>query len=112
MVRISFFTCVFLIGLRLAIGWHFFFEGVAKYESLKKEGADGAKTFTSASYFAEAEGPLGPKIREAIGDANLETLAKLKPAASGDNQPASAKMPTALAKEWDDYLKIFVDTYK
>lgn len=112
MVRISFFTCVFLIGLRLVIGWHFFFEGVAKYESLKKEGAEGAKVFTSEGYFAEAEGPLGPKMREIIGDPNLKTLANLKLAGSGENRPANAKMPVALAKEWDDYLKAFLDTYK
>src|SRR5580700_1399588 len=101
MVRISFFTCLFLICLRLVIGWHFFFEGVAKYESLQHEGsALGSKPFTSAGYFNEAEGPLGPVIRDYIGDEDHKAIAKLT------SEPPD-KMPAALAREWDEYLANF-----
>ncbi len=111
MVRIGFFTCVFLIALRLAIGWHFFFEGLNKYESTKGEGSDRIKPFTSSTYFAGAEGPLAPKFREFFGNPDDETIAKLKPVETGDENPA-AKMPPAFAKEWEAYLRKFVDDYK
>jgi len=111
MVRISFLTCVFLVGLRLVIGWHFFFEGVNKYESTLNEGAETYKPFSSAGYFAEAEGPLGPLMRDFIGDADKETLAKLKLAEANGDKP-SAKMPAPLGAEWDTYAKQFSDFYK
>ena len=111
MVRIGFLTCVFLIGLRLVIGWHFFFEGLNKYESTKHEGSERTKPFTSSSYFAGAEGPLAPKFREEFGHPDGDLLAKLKLADVSDDKPA-AKMPAALAKEWDAYLRKFIDDYK
>ncbi len=110
MVRISFITCVFLVGLRLVIGWHFFFEGVNKYQSMQRVGAETSKPFSSKGYFAEAEGPLGPSIRGFIGDEDAKTLAKLTLAETSDDKP-SARMPVALAKEWDDYARQFADFY-
>ena len=110
MVRISFLTCVFLVGLRLVIGWHFFFEGVNKYQSTLNEGAENYKPFSSAGYFAEAEGPLGPIMRDFIGDADAIALSKLKLAESSDDNPAS-RMPKTLAVEWDAYARQFGDFY-
>jgi uncharacterized membrane protein YphA (DoxX/SURF4 family) len=106
MVRISFLTCVFLIGLRLVIGWHFFFEGVSKYESMQHEGSVNSKPFTSAGYFNEAEGPLGPAIRNYIGDEDAKAIAKLT-----QEKDAPDKMPAALAQEWDDYFVTFTAYY-
>jgi uncharacterized membrane protein YphA (DoxX/SURF4 family) len=104
MVRISFLTCVFLIGLRLVIGWHFFFEGVSKYESMQHEGSVNSKPFTSAGYFNEAEGPLGPAIRNFIGDEDAKAIAKL-------TEAAPDKMPTAVEQEWDEYFGTFTAYY-
>jgi uncharacterized membrane protein YphA (DoxX/SURF4 family) len=106
MVRISFFTCLFLVCLRLVIGWHFFFEGLDKYESLKDEGKETGKPFTSAGYFAEAEGPLGPSIRGFIGDPDAVALSKLTLVEPGDANLA-AQMPAALGASWDDYGRQF-----
>lgn len=111
MVRIGFLTCVFLIGLRLVIGWHFFFEGLNKYESTQRGESERSKPFTSSSYFAGAQGPLGSDFREFFGDPDNETLDKLKLVDSNDDKP-TARMPTLLATEWDGYLKKFVEDYK
>ena len=35
MVRIGFVTCVLLVGLRLAIGWHVSYEGLNKYDGYR-----------------------------------------------------------------------------
>ena len=111
MVRISFLTCIFLIGLRLVIGWHFFFEGIYKVRTNNIGEAEISKPFSSVGYFAEAEGPLGPKIREIIGDPDAIAIQKLTLAGAVDDKPVS-KMPVVLAAEWDTYLKTLVDEYK
>jgi uncharacterized membrane protein YphA (DoxX/SURF4 family) len=111
MVRISFITCVFLVCLRLAIGWHFFFEGLNKYESAQRGKTDYSRPFTSAPYFAQAQGPLASMAQDKIGTADSEALAKLKLSNLTADKPA-AQMPAALANEWDTYLARFKDEYK
>ena len=58
-----------LLALRLAIGWHFLFEGLHKVQSEYTGVTDTNRVFTSEPYFAVAEGPLGEQLRkEYIGD--------------------------------------------
>ena len=76
----------FSIGLRLVIGWHFFFEGVSKYESTQHAGAANSKPFTSKGYFAEAAGPAGPLMRDFIGDDDAVAIAKLTPVPASRRQ--------------------------
>ena len=47
----------FLLALRLAIGWHFTFEGLHKVHSLYVGDTDTTKPFTSAGYFNIGDGP-------------------------------------------------------
>ena len=72
----GFFTMVLLVLLRLAIGWHFFFEGAHKLDTF----AIGANTstnkvFSSAGYFREAPGPLAAEMRKHLGDPDDDALA-------------------------------------
>ncbi len=58
-----------LLALRLAIGWHFLFEGLHKVQSTYVGPTDTNKVFTSEPYFAVAEGPFGEALRkEYLGD--------------------------------------------
>ena len=58
-----------ILALRLAIGWHFLFEGLHKVQSEYTGVTDTNKVFTSEPYFAAAEGPLGEQLRKRyIGD--------------------------------------------
>jgi len=58
-----------LLALRLAIGWHFLFEGLHKIHSTYVGPTDTNRVFTSEPYFSVAEGPLGEALRkEYIGD--------------------------------------------
>ena len=58
-----------LLALRLAIGWHFLFEGLHKVQSTYVGPTDTNKVFTSEPYFAVAEGPFGEKLRkDYLGD--------------------------------------------
>ena len=64
-----------LLALRLAIGWHFLFEGLHKIHSTYVGPTDTNRVFTSEPYFSVAEGPLGEALRkEYLGDP--EAIAK------------------------------------
>jgi uncharacterized membrane protein YphA (DoxX/SURF4 family) len=47
----------FLLALRLAIGWHFLFEGMHKVHSHSVGETETSKPFTSANYFNAGDGP-------------------------------------------------------
>jgi uncharacterized membrane protein YphA (DoxX/SURF4 family) len=98
-------TAFFLVLLRLAIGWHFFYEGYHKVHSLWLGETTTNKPFTSAGYFREAHGPLGDVMRHAVGDPDEQLLERLD--AGFDN----AKMPAALARDWESYFSRFAAHY-
>ncbi len=59
--------------LRIAIGWHFLYEGLEKYESKHK----GGKPFSAEPYLRASTGPFAPYFRGLVPDVN--SLAKLDP---------------------------------
>lgn len=58
----------FLLALRLAIGWHFLFEGLHKLHSHYLGPTEYSRPFSSAPYFRTAPGPLGPFLRKQFED--------------------------------------------
>lgn len=79
----------FLLALRLAIGWHFLFEGLHKVSTHYGPPAEGERRFSSEGYFRAAQGPLGPFMRQQFGDP-LAVIADRV-------QPAKEISPTAFA---------------
>ena len=69
----------FLLALRLAIGWHFLFEGLHKIHSHYVGQSETSRPFSSEPYFAVGEGPLARVMRERIGDPEKQVEAKLTP---------------------------------
>src|SRR5687768_10900883 len=108
-------TAFFLVLLRLAIGWHFLFEGWHKVHTHQiGKDAETNKPFTSEGYFREATGPLGPIVRAQVGDLDEQALARLTlaPVADADREESPGKrVPPKLAEEIDDYVKRFIDAY-
>jgi uncharacterized membrane protein YphA (DoxX/SURF4 family) len=109
-------TAVLLIVLRLAIGWHFLFEGLQKLHSLGLGPTAYSKPFSSAGYFREATGPLGPLARWTIGDPDTRALGLLvvQPLPEGEDPAADKpqkRMPPLLARDWHDYVDRFVAHY-
>src|SRR4051794_17923298 len=71
----GFFGALFLLLLRVAIGWHFLYEGLEKIESTRK----GGKPFSAEVYLRNATGPLAPRFRALVPDVNsLEKLNESK----------------------------------
>lgn len=83
---------VFLVLLRITIGWHFLVEGLDKLNT---------PNWSSEGYLREASGPLAPMFREIAGDSVIERLQ------SADNQ----SLPPALADDWQRYFDAFVAHY-
>ena len=116
MIRISCWAALFLVVLRLVIGWHFAYEGYGKVKSAYLGKATvNEKPFSSETYFRESEGPFGKIVKSRIGDLDQDVVDKLTPkAVDGDasNASPSARFPAALEKEWDDYFNRFVAQFK
>jgi uncharacterized membrane protein YphA (DoxX/SURF4 family) len=73
----GFLGAVFLVLLRIAIGWHFLTEGLEKYESTHH----GKQPFSAEVYLRNATGPLAPHFRAMLPDPEGRDLldpAKLK----------------------------------
>ncbi len=116
-MRISFLTVSLLIVLRLAIGWHFLFEGIQKVHSTLLGPTTTSKPFSSEGYFRETNGPLSAYLRHQIGDPDERTLARLTvlPIPEGrdllDMSPLE-RMPPALNEEWEHYFHQFATFYQ
>ena len=70
----GFLGALFLVLLRIAIGWHFLTEGMEKYESTRY----GKQPFSAEVYLRNSVGPLAPEFRRMLPDA--DGLALLDPA--------------------------------
>src|SRR5579862_6278649 len=102
-------TCFFMIFLRLAIGWHFLFEGLEKLQSYR---TTGKPAFTSEAFLREspAPGQLGKFFHWLPGDPVLERYAVL-PAEEGKENTDSQRLTVALQKDWRGYFDAFVKYY-
>ncbi len=111
-------TRIFLVLLRIAIGWHFFFEGLEKIRSVDWIGPTASnRPWTSRDYLRAANGPLGDWFHHQAGDLDEMTLAYLEvqplPAGIDSSRvPPRERIPPALDRAWNEYFDHFVNTYK
>src|SRR5437773_1535591 len=85
---------VFLVILRLVIGWHFLVEGLYKFET----------PWSGEAYLREASGPLGSYFRGIAGDKAVEDLTLLPAKSdSAQDQESAARFPPSLARDWEFY---------
>lgn len=87
---IGFATVAALVLLRLTIGWHFLYQGVAKLED---------PDFSSAAFLGQSKGPLGDAYRSLVDDWD------------GRHSLAADHRQQFIARI-DDYLKRFDDAYR
>jgi uncharacterized membrane protein YphA (DoxX/SURF4 family) len=104
-------TRFFLVLLRLAIGWHFFFEGLEKIQSVDQGPTETNRPWTSAAYLREATGPLGHFFRRQVGDLDEEALARLTPTPMQPDANPIDRFPPALGRDWDRYLQGYLTHY-
>lgn len=97
-------TRVFLVVLRLAIGWHLFIEGASKLETFSTGPTGTTKPFSSRGYLQQSQGPLGPYFRKMAGDPDQLLQARLT--------IQSGTVPETLTAEWTDYLRRYSDHYQ
>ena len=101
----------FLLALRLAIGWHFAFEGMYKIHSHLVGPTETNRPFSSEPYFKVAPGPFGAYMRKSAGLEPTDTIAAYLGRASEAKRPDFLKLsaaeqvamcPEAVAKQLDD----------
>src|SRR5215212_6313476 len=69
----------FLLALRLAIGWHFLFEGLHKVHSYTVGPTDTNRVFSSEPYFKQSPTWFGAQVRKRLDDPQAVIAAKLSP---------------------------------
>jgi uncharacterized membrane protein YphA (DoxX/SURF4 family) len=99
------FTKLFLVLLRLAIGWHLLFEGVVKVRTHELGKTTTNTPFTSAPYLRDANGPLGDFFREQAGDLDKQALAIF-------DHPDGFISNELEKGHWLPYLKHWMEHYK
>ena len=102
-------TRVFLVLLRLAIGWHFFFEGIEKIRSVQLGPTTTNRPWSSQPYLRESTGPFAQYFRNIAGDPDREALEILSVQPLGPDQdpariPPKSRISPALDKAWNEYL--------
>jgi uncharacterized membrane protein YphA (DoxX/SURF4 family) len=94
---------VFLVLLRLAIGWHLFIEGASKLETFATGPTGTSKPFSSRGYLQQSQGPLAPLFHSIAGDPDQELLLRL--------DVGSEAVPAALRSDWQDFVNRYVAHY-
>src|SRR5271155_1062990 len=87
----GFLAAFFIILLRIAIGWHFLYEGCEKVQGTWS----GKEPFSAEIYLRNATGPLGTYFRGMLPDVN--SLATLD--------------PVRLKDRWKDDVSFIADYY-
>ncbi|MBI3464191.1 MAG: DoxX family protein [Planctomycetes bacterium] len=72
--RLCWCSCAALVLLRVAVGWHFLYEGLNKIESHRQ----GVKRFSAEGYLANSSGPFRDRFRSLLDDP--DGLNRLEPA--------------------------------
>lgn len=111
----------FLLALRLAIGWHFLFEGLYKVNSYYTGPTDAnPRVFTSEPYFKVAPGPIGEKMRKEFSDPDKEIAEKVKAPenisraefAKLSMEKQAEKCPASVASQFDAVEENAQQTFK
>lgn len=96
-------TRVFLVLLRLAIGWHLFIEGVGKLETFAVGATGTSKPFSSRGYLLQSQGPLGPYFRRMANDPDILLINLL--------DTRNGKVPETIQAQWRDYVQRYGKHY-
>ncbi|HEV3079759.1 MAG TPA: DoxX family protein [Gemmataceae bacterium] len=111
-------TRIFLVLLRLAIGWHFFFEGVEKIRSVDLVGpTESKRPWSSIGYLREANGPAANLFKKQVGDPDQEALdlfavKQLERGQDPAQVPPGKRVSPALDQAWTEYLQRFEAKYE
>ncbi|MER3415774.1 MAG: hypothetical protein C4297_06120 [Gemmataceae bacterium] len=97
-----FWTTVFLIGLRLAIGWHFVYEGASKLETYL-DADRGVRPWSAEPFLATASGPCAPYYRAWLLD-DPDGIERV-------TVPDDGSLPEHLRRAWQQSVDDFVEHY-
>jgi len=110
----------FLLALRLAIGWHFLFEGLHKVNSHLVGPSETNRPFSSEPYFRSAPGPVASFMRKQFNDPAAAISERVMPTkeirgAAFSNlsiTDQAAACPASVAKQLDEREPKAVESVK
>lgn len=101
-------TRVFLVLLRLAIGWHLFVEGVTKLQSVQQGQSANNRPWSSRNYLANATGPFAEYFRALANDLDAQASEWLRLPQPPTPWSAAPGMSPRAEAAWDNYFRQFV----
>jgi uncharacterized membrane protein YphA (DoxX/SURF4 family) len=105
------FTRFALVLLRIAIGWHFLFEGIDKVQTHLDGPTEAKPQWTSEPYLRGATGPFAPYFQKPLGPSpDDEALERLTLPDTKPGEPAT--LQPALEKDWAEQFNRFVEHYQ
>ncbi len=108
-VQIGFCGVLLIILIRVAIGWHFFYEGIHKFDPYDK--------FSSKGFLGQAKGPTAPFFYAMLPDLNgtkrleIQEIEVVRTDAAGKERKTMAKTFTAYENAWKEYYGEFRKKY-
>lgn len=101
-VRIGICGVVLIVLLRIAIGWHFFYEGIHKF--------DPAADFSAKGFLGIAKGPAAQLYYDFLPD--IDGTKRLEIADAKDSKGKEIKTFIVYENAWNDYYQRFVKRNK
>jgi uncharacterized membrane protein YphA (DoxX/SURF4 family) len=99
--RFGFVAIVLLVLLRIAIGWHFFYEGLHKF--------DPAEGFSAKGFLGVAKGPTAELYYNMLPD--LDGLQRLEIESVKDAKGKERKTFIAYENAWNEFYTRFLDRH-
>ncbi|MGL4594054.1 MAG: hypothetical protein ACRCUY_04915 [Thermoguttaceae bacterium] len=99
--QISLCAVIFIVVLRLAIGWHFFYEGIHKFEP--------SADFSAKGFLGMAKGPAAGLFYSLLPD--LDAVQRLEIQSVTDGDAKEYKTFVAYEKAWKEYLTKFIEQH-
>jgi uncharacterized membrane protein YphA (DoxX/SURF4 family) len=100
--RLGFTAIVLIVLLRIAIGWHFFYEGLHKF--------DPAEGFSAKGFLGVAKGPTAELYYEMLPD--LDGSQRLEIGSVKDPKGKEQKTFIAYENAWNEFFTKFLNVHK
>ncbi len=107
--KIGFCAVILIVLLRIAIGWHYFYEGVHKF--------DPAADFTAKGFLGMAKGPAAPLFYMMVPDLDgvqrleIATIDSIETSGTNAGKPAKKKSFVVYENAWKAYYAEYSKHY-
>ncbi|HBT78507.1 MAG TPA: hypothetical protein DEB39_16640 [Planctomycetaceae bacterium] len=101
--RIGLLAVILLVVFRIAIGWHFLYEGILKFDPLHE--------FSAKGFLGMAKGPTAPIFYEMLPDIDGRDRLKIEPVKNADGKDTKLRTFPVYENAWAAFKSRFDSRY-